>query len=325
MYGDQYKLSAVLYFVGVAVLTAKVLSWEETRKAQGKAKKISISTAVVVLAVGVFWLSLKWMQYRKQQVAEQHQPSIQSSALPAQSGAEVVTQPQQQQSSAARPVPSSGYKASEEMNRRKVLLEKLREEYILSQDNISPALLAGTEQPPADWTNKRLKEMGETWTVSGAAPKRPQSQPGALEISNRAYVGMEAIGLTKPLTVGEAIEAGVVFRNTGRTPAYDVAVATAIDVTSTPLTEIPKRPPASLPLSRSNLIPNNVARMSNRTDRTYSRADIDLIKAGKAWIYVWGWIDYRDEFGKQREGNFCAQYNPATDTSFSPCQKAVFK
>jgi hypothetical protein len=53
-----------------------------------------------------------------------------------------------------------------EISRRKNVLATLRNEYILSHDGISPALLAGTEQPPSDWLNKRLKEMGEMWIVS---------------------------------------------------------------------------------------------------------------------------------------------------------------
>lgn len=55
---------------------------------------------------------------------------------------------------------------SQEATRRHDLIERLRQEYILSHDNVSPALLAGTEQPPAAWINKRLKELGETWVVS---------------------------------------------------------------------------------------------------------------------------------------------------------------
>jgi hypothetical protein len=53
-----------------------------------------------------------------------------------------------------------------ELARRRNLLAVLRNEYILSHDHISAAMMAGTEQPPADWLNKRMKELGEKWTVS---------------------------------------------------------------------------------------------------------------------------------------------------------------
>jgi hypothetical protein len=57
-----------------------------------------------------------------------------------------------------------------EVERRRLLLGRLRNEYILSHDGISPALMAGTEQPPTDWTNKRLGELGEKWKMPITSP-----------------------------------------------------------------------------------------------------------------------------------------------------------
>jgi hypothetical protein len=52
-----------------------------------------------------------------------------------------------------------------EIIRRNILIGKLYQEYILSNDGLSPALLAGTEPVSADWMNKRLAQMGESWRV----------------------------------------------------------------------------------------------------------------------------------------------------------------
>lgn len=52
-----------------------------------------------------------------------------------------------------------------ESNRRTQLLRTLSREFILSHDNLSPGLLAGTEWPPIDWINNRLNELGESWSV----------------------------------------------------------------------------------------------------------------------------------------------------------------
>jgi hypothetical protein len=60
-----------------------------------------------------------------------------------------------------------------EMERRKNIQKALRSEYILSHENVSEGLLAGTELPPADWMNKRLHELGEKWTVSPPPANRP--------------------------------------------------------------------------------------------------------------------------------------------------------
>ncbi len=53
-----------------------------------------------------------------------------------------------------------------EVERRSNIQKVLRGEYILSHENISAGLLAGTELPPAEWMNKRLAELGEKWTVA---------------------------------------------------------------------------------------------------------------------------------------------------------------
>lgn len=50
-----------------------------------------------------------------------------------------------------------------EVERRRQILNALRNEYILSHDNISAALMAGTEYPPTDWMNERLRQLGERW------------------------------------------------------------------------------------------------------------------------------------------------------------------
>ena len=75
----------------------------------------------------------------------------------------------------ARPtVPKPGSGTSEpESQRRQKVLRRLREEYILSHDGLSAALLAGIEQPPMEWTNGRLKELGEKWTVGEPKKELP--------------------------------------------------------------------------------------------------------------------------------------------------------
>jgi hypothetical protein len=70
-----------------------------------------------------------------------------------------------------QPTSTTSEETAEEKTRRWNLLEKLRHEYILSHDNLSPALVAGTEKPPNDWVNRRLAKLGEKWILSDL--KRP--------------------------------------------------------------------------------------------------------------------------------------------------------
>jgi len=50
-----------------------------------------------------------------------------------------------------------------EESRRRVILTKLRQKYILSHDGISPDMMAGLEPLPREWVERELKALGETW------------------------------------------------------------------------------------------------------------------------------------------------------------------
>ncbi|MGA2182842.1 MAG: hypothetical protein ABSH47_07415 [Bryobacteraceae bacterium] len=68
-----------------------------------------------------------------------------------------------------------------EVDRRKNVLALLYNEYVLSHNNLSPSLLAGTEQPPAQWINERLKQLGESWAVM---ENQRHQEPTAEEIAS---------------------------------------------------------------------------------------------------------------------------------------------
>jgi hypothetical protein len=61
-----------------------------------------------------------------------------------------------------------------EVERRKHILGLLRNEYVLSHSSVPAGILSGDEPLPADWTNQRLRELGQSWTVS-AETKLPAS------------------------------------------------------------------------------------------------------------------------------------------------------
>jgi len=62
-----------------------------------------------------------------------------------------------------------------EAQKERELLDQLREKYITRHpDKVTPALVAGREDPPADWLNSELAAMGEKFRFS-AAPNRPAS------------------------------------------------------------------------------------------------------------------------------------------------------
>jgi len=50
-----------------------------------------------------------------------------------------------------------------EAERRKQLLEALRDEYVISTPDAPATMLTGNSYPPSEWMRKRLRELGETW------------------------------------------------------------------------------------------------------------------------------------------------------------------
>lgn len=50
-------------------------------------------------------------------------------------------------------------------DRKDRVLGKLKSQWISENGNVSTAMKAGLENPPKDWTNKRLLEIGETWKI----------------------------------------------------------------------------------------------------------------------------------------------------------------
>jgi hypothetical protein len=57
-----------------------------------------------------------------------------------------------------------------------MLLTKMRLEYINANTDVSPLIRAGLENPPPEWINRKLKQMGESWQVQSVI--RKSNEPG---------------------------------------------------------------------------------------------------------------------------------------------------
>ncbi len=62
-------------------------------------------------------------------------------------------------------------------------LQGLQAEYIASHDGLSPAVVAGTELPPAEWMKRRIREMGvnEAFFPEYFAAERPEQRRAAAD------------------------------------------------------------------------------------------------------------------------------------------------
>jgi len=63
----------------------------------------------------------------------------------------------------------SSNRPQDEQSRRQRILEVLRNEYILSHQNVPTRIVTGQEWPPTDWLNERLAKMKEGWRVQKSA------------------------------------------------------------------------------------------------------------------------------------------------------------
>jgi len=60
-----------------------------------------------------------------------------------------------------------------EVDRRKQILESLRQEYVITHKSAPITMITGNLYPPTDWMIKRLKELGETWPYLPPADQLP--------------------------------------------------------------------------------------------------------------------------------------------------------
>jgi hypothetical protein len=110
---------------------------------------------------------------------------------------------------------------TKEVLRRQSILTLLRNEYVLSHDDISASLLAGAEQPPANWVNGRLKQLGEAWTVQDN-PKPRVSTPFPTQVINSPD---PYVGTSSTTVVMWAVQEADNVEASGRRCVSDLAVA----------------------------------------------------------------------------------------------------
>jgi hypothetical protein len=52
-----------------------------------------------------------------------------------------------------------------EAERRRHLLDSLRDQYVIEEKNVDPEIVDGKKMPPDDWLNRRLEERKESWQI----------------------------------------------------------------------------------------------------------------------------------------------------------------
>lgn len=130
-----------------------------------------------------------------------------------------------------------------EAERRKKILDVLRERYVLTHD-VDQSMIDGTEAPPFDWVNGQLKQLGENWSVTAQPPSAPLSVPPRPR-SYLAIDGAPVFGGSSPdgtegsnFRVGDPLGFNVHYRATGPNAIYagSSAMMTILETDSQPAT-----------------------------------------------------------------------------------------
>jgi hypothetical protein len=82
--------------------------------------------------------------------------------------------------------------SDQEKFRRMIVTTRLRDEYLKTQSQPDPMIQSGLENPPADWFNRKLKALGESWKI--------QSE---IQVSTEQGLFVECHHVTFPIKVAE--------------------------------------------------------------------------------------------------------------------------
>jgi hypothetical protein len=130
-------------------------------------------------------------------------------------------------------------------------------------------------------------------------------------VENRPYVTVEMARLLYRPEAGRRLEASVVTRNFGKTPAVAAMPDISIEGRTSPLPTVVTRLGSK---SRLNLGANQGATIPVPGSAPLRADSIARLEKGEVTVYVYGFVDYMDVFGCKYTTEFCGFYDPATDS-----------
>lgn len=189
------------------------------------------------------------------------------------------------------------------------------------QVNVMEANLSQTNRL-LDLTDKQIALTRQAIDVStrsaAAAERASRTAQRSLEISNRAWVGMESLRLKKLLSTDEDTNIEFRFKNTGRSPAINITVEIDIQTEKSPRTSGPSGQ-LHTALSNAAMAPGQVYLTDTSTAPKKPPADlVQLLNSGDKIFYFYAVITYEDTFRKRRTTKVCGLLR-RNSTKFSLC------
>jgi hypothetical protein len=198
-----------------------------------------------------------------------------------------------------------------ELERRRHILDTLRSQYILINPEVSAAMISGNANPPSDWINDRLRELGEQW------PYVPPPVPIMAAIP-RSYVvwaeepkfaGGEHEG--DPISVAHVIGFNVFYKQSGQNQVEIKRISiwlyikpdTSLRTQKTIIEDFnnrqklvnqPIEPLTLMPNQNPNFVSAIAVDDTGAAYRLATQDDLDNLRDGKEFIYVVALIIYKD-------------------------------
>jgi len=165
---------------------------------------------------------------------------------------------------------------------------------------------------------KRMTDANQK--SANAATDSADTAKAALEVSERAFVGVTNVSMDKDLAEGQESKITATFVNGGKTPAFEMrtrhyyrwgprsimntAVYSKVDVISTEI-----------------LIPMVQLAQASLKIPAMPKTVIDLIHNGTWVLEAYGIVEYRDVFRKKRVTKYSFVFDPANPTAFQVSEK----
>jgi hypothetical protein len=160
---------------------------------------------------------------------------------------------------------------------------------------------------------KRMTDANQT--SADAATDSANTAKAALEVSERAFVGVINIALDKDLVEGQDSKITATFANGGKTPAFDMHTRhymrwgpkAVLDQTSYSKVQS---------VSTDILLPTVQFVQATLKVTGIPKQVIDLIHSGDWVLEAYGIVEYRDVFKKKRITKYSFLFDPANPTLF---------
>jgi hypothetical protein len=184
------------------------------------------------------------------------------------------------------------------------------EKFSRSADSINSAITGAVQD------FKRMTSANET--SAGAATASSNTAKAALEVSERAYLGVVAVTMDKDLAEGQESKITVTLANGGRTPAFSVRTKHYWTWGPKALPNPRNYTPLAV-VSTDIIIPNVQGVQATDKITNLHEPTIGFIHDGSVLLEAYGIAEYTDVFKKKRTTTYCYRYDPANPTYLIVC------